>query len=742
MLCFVLFIFSSTALPFVFLLRYFYRRPLTLCECLSISFPLGVVISSWIGYFLGSIFQLWISEKLCYLIIILQLSLSYFQILNCKKYCRPQNHSYKKKEKEKEEKNEKENSKNPEHNKKNEKETKNQKKNQQINNNNNNSNKNNNNGNNNSDSTTLLKLQQIILKLLIKEIRTHKMFFLIATILNFFFLILTILHFLPYNWKTKSYYTAKNCYGDLPFHLNIIKSFTKGINSEWGSLKALKFPIYSGTALIYPFITDFHTALINGGCQCTLQITLVVTAVIEFYCLLTLLYFFFQRIVRNQMASVIAIFFIISGGGFGWVYLLKGLIFNPLGKQGIGISHLFEFDYSLAIGKNRELFWFPFIDATILPQRSALLGYCLTVAILILIYHLISQNWARIKFRYTLKISILASILTGLLPFAHTHSYLIIAFITAIALILNFPFSKKYKFAIKKKYFLTICLYAILSNLIAFPQLYLFFSRVSEDNFIRFEPIWKNEWTNPISYIILSFGPIFLIGIFSLPLICNTGYKTKFLIPFVLLFIFSILIMLQPWKFDNIKLINAPYFIFALATARFVVFLLDKEFEGILYYLTTLLVIILCIIIILPVLLSIITVSAGVSEIFDQELIQMGEFVSKNTEKNATFAVPDTNFHRNPVTTLAGRQLFIGYEGWLWSHGIQPTRERKSVTNYLDKGIKYGQHQNHLKKLFAEFKITYIMDSKSKIHNSIIERFKFPKIWESENYRIFKVILN
>ncbi|KAJ6253727.1 hypothetical protein M0813_13142 [Anaeramoeba flamelloides] len=650
----------------------------------------------------------------------------------------------------KEKENKKQNNENKKENKNNE--SQNQKIKNTNNNNKNNNNNNTNTNNQNPNNTNNINIntknnsnknskEKKLVNLFLMEIKTHSTFFITATIVTIIFSILSLLHFLPYMSRTESYYTAKNCYGDLPFHLNIIKSFTKGINSEWGSLKDLQFPIYSGTALVYPFIADFHTALINGGCQCTLQATLVVTTVIEFCCLLTLLYFFFQRIVRNQIVSLITIFLVIFGGGFGWVYILKDLIFG-LPEDETLIMDLNKYDYNFKIAKNKELFWFPFVDATLIPQRSALLGYCLAIFVLTLIYHLISANWIRIKFKSSLKIAILASLLTGLLPLTHTYSYLVIAFITSITLILNFPYSKKYSLQIKKKYFLTILLYAVLSNIIAFPQLFLFMSRVSSDNFIRFEPIWKNEWTNPISYIILSFGPIFLIGIFSLPLICNTGYKTKFFISFILLFIFSILIMLQPWKYDNIKLLNFPFFILALATARFLVFLLDIHLKGLLDCLITPLVLILCIIIILPGLLSMASVAVNVSELFDQELIQIGEFVSKNTEKNALFAVPDTNFHRNPVTTLAGRQLLVGQEGWLWSHGINADSERRQVATYLSNGIRQDTQKTYFQNLFLKFNITYIMDSDYKIHSSIIEHFNFLKIWESENYRIFRVIFN
>jgi uncharacterized membrane protein len=48
--------------------------------------------------------------------------------------------------------------------------------------------------------------------------------------------------------------------------------------------------------------------------------------------------------------------------------------------------------------------------------------------------------------------------------------------------------------------------------------------------------------------------------------------------------------------------------------------------------------------------------------------VQVAEWVRQNTSPYAVFAVADE--HNNPIPTLAGRRILVGYPGWLWTYGL------------------------------------------------------------------------
>jgi uncharacterized membrane protein len=55
-------------------------------------------------------------------------------------------------------------------------------------------------------------------------------------------------------------------------------------------------------------------------------------------------------------------------------------------------------------------------------------------------------------------------------------------------------------------------------------------------------------------------------------------------------------------------------------------------------------------------------------EMWSGEEIAMAEWVRANTAPNSVFLT--STAHNHPIPSLTGRPRVMGYEGWLWSHGI------------------------------------------------------------------------
>src|SRR5207237_2272220 len=60
--------------------------------------------------------------------------------------------------------------------------------------------------------------------------------------------------------------------------------------------------------------------------------------------------------------------------------------------------------------------------------------------------------------------------------------------------------------------------------------------------------------------------------------------------------------------------------------------------------------------------------SQSSAEFTDAAGVQMAAWVRENTSPRAIFLVaPD---HNQPVPTLGGRRVVVGYGGWLWTYGL------------------------------------------------------------------------
>ncbi|MDP3963183.1 MAG: hypothetical protein Q8Q39_01665, partial [bacterium] len=54
--------------------------------------------------------------------------------------------------------------------------------------------------------------------------------------------------------------------------------------------------------------------------------------------------------------------------------------------------------------------------------------------------------------------------------------------------------------------------------------------------------------------------------------------------------------------------------------------------------------------------------------IFDTDAVATADWVRNQTPKDAVFISSDN--HLNPVNSLGGRRVVLGYKGWLWTHGV------------------------------------------------------------------------
>ena len=110
--------------------------------------------------------------------------------------------------------------------------------------------------------------------------------------------------------------------------------------------------------------------------------------------------------------------------------------------------------------------------------------------------------------------------------------------------------------------------------------------------------------------------------------------------------------------------------------------------------------------------------------VFEKKHFQIADWIIKNVEPQAVFLTAPQHDHL--VNSLAGKPIFLGFEGWLYTYGIN-TSKRKSELLKIYQGIDS-------KNLLKKNKIDYIFIGPGEKN--------LPQINESYFHQNFRLIYN
>ena len=517
-------------------------------------------------------------------------------------------------------------------------------------------------------------------------------------------------------------YAIHTVWADYPFHTSVITSF---VYSDTFTFPP-SYPQFLHTEMHYPFLMDFYSAvLMKGGLD--LRSSIIVPNILFQLSFFGLLYSLAYRLTGLKKVGILAtLIFIFSG--------------FPSGLQSLGIHFLNP------------------MYAVIMPQRTAMFGMGVSFAVYILLFHALFTEEKEKKSApgQTHKELILAGVLIGLLPYIHAHSFMVTAF---VALFLCF-----FAFIKKRDLKPTIFLFAPLI-LLSLPQIHSISTQVSSDFFVFF-PGWTEENRNMILGFDWScFGAIFSsaktvfvlakfwvlnMGIlfFLLPLgFLKSARRLRiFYLPFLFLFFIANFMKFQPWYFDNYK-IFIHWHVLTIILAAVAIFWISDSVMKKSEKLSALLLVSLFITCSLFGFVTHIGMLKGDYMVWSGEEIGIAEWVRENTAPNSIFLTGTA--HNHPIPSLSGRQRVMGYEGWLWSHGINWTSisERKkdeiemykgNYTLIKDYGVDYV--------CIGPYERTFAMDNHFDINYSAFDdetRFylKYDEVIgeEKERWRIYEV---
>jgi hypothetical protein len=549
-----------------------------------------------------------------------------------------------------------------------------------------------------------------------------------------------------------SLYGSLFVHGDCSFHVAIINSFVYRNNFP------PQYPVIIDTPMEYPILVDFLSAiLMKTGFD--LRSSIIIPNVLFQASTLCLISSLAIRIFKRKYVGALSAFLFFFAGNMGIIYAVQDLlkygdftawITNlPTDYSGSGISDLpmIRFGNPVAV--------------MLLPQRASPLGIGISMMVYILVFYSLQS-------RENLRELIVAGILTGLLPTIHSHSFIAVV-IVVFFLILEFRRGLRFFAAI-----------FVPAAILSLPQILAIQAHAGGGFMgvtigwlgINVERIMSLNWSTPLN-VLLSFiqsalflAVFWLMNIGIIILLFIFGFKKStvairgFYSPFFMLFILGNFVRFQPWDWDNYKIFLHWYIITVMLASYGAIKIADFAFENfrfgrqpkkidrqhlkLIFSAAT-----------LTIILFFSTATGFLSNIkmvqerylmWSEADLAFADWVRRNTPPESVFLTSTDYLH--PVATMGGRQIVLGYEGWLWSHGISLKRIQEVRNDLVEmfKGNytlikKYGVNFisiTHYERAFSisnGFRINIEFFSESVYFEKV-----YDEALDGENYIVFRVL--
>ena len=475
-------------------------------------------------------------------------------------------------------------------------------------------------------------------------------------------------------------------WGDTALHLNIIERFA--------TVKyfVLEHPLMAGAPLTYPFLLNFISGIyrfLGAGRVFAYSFPLLVSGMSA----IVLLFLVARRFLDSKRIALLVLILIIFGAGLGFTVFFKDVSrfaqeksLPALGTFFINSPHEYTHLDTRTGGKPTEkntldnIVWIVPVISFLSHQRTFSLGSAVFCLILLGIYY-----YGRTEDFWRF------GIFAGLLPFIHIHSFF--ALFLLMAVLFWFYLQNKKAWLI----------FALIVVVLAAPQLLYFNSANSladnirpwfgwlacdhRDSWFKCSPLAGTD-NNVFAFWSKNFGIVFWLWLASLIVFAisrfwkklELDFRLEFLIASIVLFILPNLFLFQAWPFDNNK-IFFYWWILAIifGLGPILVFLSKKKIAGFLA---------IAIVLFFGTLAGLIDFSGRLLYAKDfyyfgyadsnKEKAEAAEWIKENT-------LPDSLFLTSPLVDplplfLAGRPVYLAFEGWLWTEGLDASEHHSNTT--------------------------------------------------------------
>lgn len=462
-----------------------------------------------------------------------------------------------------------------------------------------------------------------------------------------------------------------NLYGDLVYHISLINKFI-------ASDKILiDNPILAGAKIGYPVFADYITAEITKliNIKFALFITTLVAGILGIY----VARIFIKTFIKNERVVFLSFILFFLNGGLGFYYFFQDLFASKLSLYHFLLSMPREYTDI----KEKGFWWINTYLAYFLPQRPFLFAFPITLTVFLLLYRGIQKNQT--------KPFITAGILSGTLSFIQIHSLLLIFLVSLPFSLFTIATSRN-----QGKILFNWAIFAALTVFIAYPIIKLISPIQDPTEFIRFHPGWVAKenifwfWIKNLGL----FAPLLLVSIIWIykkrKILCNLY------LPFLGIFVISNILIFQPWDFDNSKLLVYWFFTSCILVAYF---LNEQFFKK--TYLHKLIGSLFVFIMIFSGSLDVFKTftPATYYQIFSKSDLDIAENIKITTPSDSVFITASN--HNHPIPALSGRSTYVGFQGWIWSHGVNSAKQANNVREVFLGGIRAEE-------IIKQNKITYV----------------------------------
>ncbi|NMC35536.1 hypothetical protein GYA49_00665 [Candidatus Beckwithbacteria bacterium] len=461
-------------------------------------------------------------------------------------------------------------------------------------------------------------------------------------------------------------------------------------------------PLFYGQKLAYPLFTNLLSAnLLKVGF--TLPQAMVLPSIAFSFSLLLGLYTLGKMLVKHEAQIFLAICVFFTGGSLGFIEFLKDpSLSENIRYANTHIPDLGYWMYNVFLG-------------FLIPQRAMLAGMGLGIWVFCFVIWLYLKDF-KVK-NLTL---FLAGLVTGLLTYVHVHTVIVLFFLCFWLLLMSYRYWYKW-LLFGAGAFLTALpffLWGFDRDLGTFMRLQLGWLAHNNGTLWAWFLFWFKNWG--------VFLPVVAIGFWQI------WKKTKLrniYLAFLLIFGLANIWLFQPYDWDNAKLFIWVYLFWCFLAVQALSFVWQKKIAG------KLLATILCIFLILAGTLDLFRLlQFNEQPMLTSHEIDLAQMLRRKSSHNDI--ILNSDWHLQWASVLTGRQIMMGYRGWLWSWGID-------YNSRLEEVRKIYQGEPQALDLIKKYSIDWIiLDSSSRGMFENNEQFldeHFIIDYEEPGLKIYKV---
>jgi hypothetical protein len=457
-------------------------------------------------------------------------------------------------------------------------------------------------------------------------------------------------------------------FADLAYHLGFIESFARADNFP------PIHPMYAGARLTYPFLVNLHAAALQVS-GLPLLSALFRQNLLLMVSLVGLLMAFTTRVTGSRIAGLFAPWLLLLNGGLGFLLLIP-----EVQERGGGVGRFLgdlPHDYSKW---ETVLHWGASLPYWFATMRGMVLAAPLMIAVWWFWWSAIGDTDPARRRRRLLA----GGFLTGLLPLAHTHTFLCTLGMGLCLMLIGRRGLPHWG----REWWVAWAGYMAVALSMALPQLFLLFSgsQTQTGKFVGLSIGWMapEAERGPLIYWLMNAG--LFLPLLLLALLWRRRRKgmirpalLRFYLPFLLCFVAPNVVKFAPWAWDSVKVLYVWFVasvpVVALALAR----LWNARVTGSRAVAATAFVLLT-----LSGAVDVYRVVSGQPNLIIINRDEMAFAEKMSAVLPTRTVVVSAPIHNSPLL-LTGRTAFMNYPGFLWTNGL-PYEEREREVEVIYRG--------------------------------------------------------